>query len=270
MRRAQILVIDSGLGGLTVLADIRRLLPDIGVTYIADNAAFPYGQWSPGALAERLVRMAASACKARAYDAVVLACNTASTTSLAALRSALAIPVVGVVPAIKPAGEQSTTRIIGLLATPATVDTPYVGELVAQFASDCHVIRVGPPDLADLAETHCGGRTVDEQRLSAILSPFFGADAPDVDTVVLGCTHYPLLLDLLRPLAPKHVRWLQPGPAVARRLAQVLRPELPQRPAEDDTIVFTAALTLTDAQRRLLDRHGLHKVEQRAALPVST
>lgn len=217
-----VLVTDSGVGGLSVVRAIRSALPGVRIIYLADNAAFPYGKLVPTILIERLTGLAKRLVADYRCDAMVVACNTASTIALDALRGVLAIPVVGTVPAIKTAGAVSKTRVIGLLATEATVSGPYIHDLIAKFAADCEVVKIGSPDLAAIAEAYARGTPPDRARINDILAPFFGPHAPKVDAVVLGCTHYPLLIDALRATGPKNVQWLDPSPAIADRLKTVL------------------------------------------------
>lgn len=211
------------------------------MVYLADNAWFPYGKRSEEALIGRLIRLVEAALDAHPCDAIVVACNTASTVVLDALRARFPQPIVGVVPPIKTAGEISRTRVIGLLATEATVSRPYVKNLVAQFAADCKLISIGSPRLAQMAEDKLRGVPVDRDALREILVPFFGG-GDQVDTVVLGCTHYPLLLEELQAVSPLGIHWLDSSPAIARRLAQVLS-ELPSGGSErSDEVLFTAVL----------------------------
>jgi glutamate racemase len=240
MQRA--LVIDSGVGGLSVARAIRAAMPDLAIVYIADNAWFPYGQRSEQALTARLIELVEHALEAYPCEAVVVACNTASTVVLDALRARFAQPIVGVVPPIKTAGEVSRSRVIGLLATEATVLRPYVKNLAAQFAADCELVSVGSPRLAEMAEEKVRGEGVDLDALREILQPFFGEGAPPVDTVVLGCTHYPLLLDELQAVSPPGVRWLDSSPAIARRLAQVLVEQAEAAHKLADHVLFTARI----------------------------
>lgn len=218
----RIVAFDSGLGGLTVVSAIRDLLPDLGIVYLADNALFPYGALDEETLIARVPALVVKACEAYGADAIVIACNTASTAVLDALRRQVEVPVVGVVPAIKPAGEQSRSRVIGLLATEGTVSRAYVDDLVRQFAADCRVIRVGSQKLARIAEDHMRGVPPDPDAIRDILTPFFDGPPPHADTIVLGCTHFPLVLEALKAAAPPDVTWLDPAPAIARRLKDVL------------------------------------------------
>lgn len=236
-----VLVLDSGVGGLTVVRAIRAALPALRLSYLADNAGFPYGAQSVAVLAERVGALVASAQARLDVAAVVVACNTASTTVLDALRRRFTLPIVGVVPAIKPAGALSRTRHIALLATAATVQREYIDTLAARFAPDCRITRVGSPVLADMAEARVRGEPVDHDALRAILAPLHATGSVPIDTVILGCTHYPLLLDALQAVSPAGLRWLDPAPAVARRLADVLTNVREDRP--DGALVRRPALT---------------------------
>lgn len=275
--RPRLLVFDSGLGGLTVLREIRRQLPQAALLYLADNGAFPYGDWADGALAARLESLIGAALARFRPDIVVLACNTATTIALEALRRRFAVPFVGSVPPIKPAAAASRSRSIGLLATPATVRRPYVERLIAEFAADCRVHRLGPPDLARLAESKMQGRPVDLERLSALLAPLFnGVDGPPCDAVALGCTHYPLLIEELRQVAPRPLQWFDPAPAIARRTAALARAlpasiaPAPTGEAEgfpDATAILTAPPVAPEDYRRVLAGFGLAQMETLALVP---
>jgi glutamate racemase len=216
-----VLVLDSGIGGLSVVRAIRAAAPGLRLSYLADFAAFPYGTMAEDALIARVTGLVATAVTRLHIDAVVIACNTASTVVLETVRQRIDIPFVGVVPPVKPAGEISRARSIAVLATEATVRRRYLDDLVARFAPDCHVVRVGSPELARMAEDTVRGRPVDRDRLRAIIAPLFAVEPP-VDAIVLGCTHYPFLLPDLRAIVGGDVAWCDPAPAVARRLIDVL------------------------------------------------
>jgi glutamate racemase len=216
-----VLVLDSGIGGLSVVRAIRAAAPGLRLSYLADFAFFPYGAKAEAALIDRVAGLVAGAVARLQVDAVVIACNTASTVVLEAVRARFAMPFVGVVPPVKPAGEASKTRSIAVLATEATVRRRYLDDLVARFAADCHVVRVGAPELAQMAEDTVRGKPVDRDRLRTILAPLL-AVTPTVDAVVLGCTHYPFLLPDLKAVVDRGVAWFDPAPAVARRLLDVL------------------------------------------------
>src|SRR3954470_19617840 len=191
---APILFFDSGVGGLSVLAPTRALLPNAPIVYAADSAGFPYGKRSEADLAERVPTLLARLVGQFHPLLAVIACNTASTIALDHARSALDLPIVGTVPAIKPAAEVSKTRVIGVLGTEATVRQPYVDDLAAKFAADCTLIRHGSPELVDLAEAKLSGEHVGIDAVRAAAQPMFDAPSGErIDTVVLACTHFPLL-----------------------------------------------------------------------------
>lgn len=215
----RVLVFDSGIGGLSVAACIHRQLPGAGLIYLADNAGFPYGDQPESVVIDRSCTLIARALKQFPADVVVVACNTASTVVLPHLRSMMSVPVVGVVPAIKPAAAKTRNRRIGLLATPATVRRPYLDRLIEEFAGDCQVERIGHPGLVRWAEELVAGGVVPDGELTEAMKAF--ADA-GVDTVVLGCTHYPLLLESLRQSLPAVRFWVDSGEAIARRVAWLL------------------------------------------------
>ncbi|MGL4242322.1 MAG: glutamate racemase [Beijerinckiaceae bacterium] len=226
-----ILVFDSGLGGLTVHAEVRNLLPDARYAYVADDAAFPYGRLAAEACATRVVEVVGHAIRRFAPDIAVIACNTASTVALPALRAAFATPFVGTVPAVKPAAALSASKMISILGTPGTVSREYTHDLIIQHAADCRVQLVGAPRLAELAEAHLRGDPVaDRDVLSEIAPCFREKDGRRTDTVALACTHYPLLLDVYRRVAPWEVAWIDPAPAIARRVQSLLgTPQFIQR-----------------------------------------
>ncbi|QWG15108.1 glutamate racemase [Bradyrhizobium sediminis] len=223
-----ILVFDSGLGGLTVLREIVRARPDAHYVYVADDAFFPYGHHSEEQIIARVVPLIGELIAARAPDLVVIACNTASTLVMSDLRAEYQVPFVGTVPAIKPACASSRTKRVSVLGTKGTVQREYTRALIRDFSQGCEVTLVGSPELASLAETALSGEAVGDAAIAAEIAPcFVGAGASDparTDTVVLACTHYPLLLDRLKRLAPWPVDWIDPAPAIARRVSDLLGP----------------------------------------------
>ncbi len=213
---------DSGVGGLTIVQAIQQAMPHLTITYLADNVGFPYGTLSRNTLVQRVVALVENVVRQTPpIDAIIIACNTASTVVLPHLRQRFGIPIIGVVPPIKPAGEISITRTVGLLATPETVRRQYVDNLIRQFSADCRFVRIGTPQLAAMAEAKVRGIAVDMETLADILSPLITA-TPRVDTVIFGCTHYPLLAEEMLLLTDKSIHWLNPAPAIARRLKSVL------------------------------------------------
>jgi glutamate racemase len=218
-----VLVFDSGAGGMSVARQIRSLLPQLPLCYVADDAGFPYGDWPEEALSAHCVELLVRLVDELRPCAVVIACNTASTLVLAPLRARLSIPVVGTVPAIKPAAEISPSGLVTVLATPATVVRDYTFDLIRRFAPDTAITLVGARRLARLAEAAIAGKDVDREVLAQEIAPcFVTKNGARTDVVVLACTHYPLLLDEMKRVAPWPVDWLDPAPAIARRLANVL------------------------------------------------
>ena len=220
-----ILVFDSGLGGLTVLREIVASRPDAHYVYVADDAFFPYGHHSEAAIIARVVPLIGELIEAHAPDLVTIACNTASTLVMSQLRARYTLPFVGTVPAIKPACASSKTKRVSVLGTRGTVQREYTRKLIHDFAQGCEVTLVGSPELASLAEAALSGIEVDDKDIAAELAPCFVEHAQArTDTVVLACTHYPLLMDRFLRLAPWPVEWIDPAPAIARRVADLLGP----------------------------------------------
>jgi len=221
MRR--VLIFDSGVGGLSVLDAIAASGHALELDYVADNAWLPYGLKSDAELRARVPLLLSRLVAQWAPDAVVVACNTVSTLALEAVRGALDVPVVGVVPPIKPAAALTRTGTIGLLATPATVRRTYTNDLIAQFASGARVVRFGSAALVDAAERKLRGEAVPAAALEEAIAGLF--DAPgggDIDVVALACTHFPLLAEDLARAAPRPCVWLDSGEAIARRVSHVL------------------------------------------------
>jgi glutamate racemase len=223
-----ILVFDSGLGGLTVLREIVAARPDAHYVYVADDAFFPYGHHSEDRIVARVVPLIGELIAAHTPDLVVIACNTASTLVLSHLRNEYKVPFVGTVPAIKPACMRSKTKRVSVLGTRGTVQREYTKALIRDFAQGCEVTLVGSADLASLAEAALSGREASDPEILAEFAPCFVGQSQEVsartDTIVLACTHYPLLMDRLVALAPWPVDWIDPAPAIARRVSDLLKP----------------------------------------------
>ena len=261
-RAPKVLVFDSGLGGLTVHAEVAALRPDADYLYLADDAGFPYGRWAERELVARVASVIGHFVESFAPDLVVIACNTASTLVLPDLRSAFpAIPFVGTVPAIKPAAALSRSKMISVLATPGTVARDYTRGLIESFAGDCRVTLVGSTALAGLAEAAMAGAAVDEPAIAAEIAPCFVAEGEArTDCVVLACTHYPLLLERLTRLAPWPVIFIDPAAAIARRVDAVLVAHGHRRGrnrAEGATAVLTSGRVPGPALLETLARFGL-------------
>ncbi len=217
-----VLFFDSGVGGLSIVAPARALLPHARFVYAADSAGFPYGTKSEAEIAARVPALLGRLAERYRPRLIVIACNTASTIALPVVRAALDLPIVGTVPAIKPAAEASVTRTIGVLGTEATVRQAYVDDLAARFAADCTVIRHGSAELVELAEAKLRGETLDPARFGAVLAGLFGQPGGDaIDVVVNACTHFPLVESELAAAAPHRVRFVDGGAGIARRIAHL-------------------------------------------------
>ena len=234
-----ILIFDSGVGGLSIAEPVRAALPRAPIVYAADSAGFPYGIKSEGEIAARVPALLGRLAERYRPRLIVIACNTASTIALPAVRAALDLPIVGTVPAIKPAALLSRTRAIGVLGTEATVRQPYVDDLAARYAGDCTVIRHGSAALVALAEGMLAGDVPDPAAVRAELDGLF--DQPggaDIDVIVNACTHFPLLEPVMRRVAP-NVNFVDGGPGIARRVAYLTQEQdWPDQP-EPHRLVFT-------------------------------
>jgi glutamate racemase len=259
--RKTILIFDSGLGGLTVYREVVAARADADFLYVADDAAFPYGALAEPALISRVVALMDELIAAHRPDLVVIACNTASTIVLAELRKKFTVPFVGTVPAIKPACAGSVTKRVSVLGTEATVKREYTRALIRDYAQDCEVTLVGSPTLASYAEAELDGAPAGDTEIRAEIGPCFRDGAKRTDTVVLACTHYPLLLHRLRQLAPWPVNFIDPAPAIARRVVELLGPS----PAAAGRGTTQANFTSGRVPQAVLARFGFHQ----AALAAS-
>ncbi|CAN5515767.1 glutamate racemase [soil metagenome] len=257
-----VLFFDSGVGGLSVLAPARALLPHMPVVYVADSAGFPYGTKSEAQIAARVPALLGRLAERYRPRLIVIACNTASTIALASVREALDLPIVGTVPAIKPAALISKTRTIGVLGTEATVRQPYVDDLAARFAGDCVVLRHGSAELVELAEAKLRGAPGVPARYAAILEGLFGQPGgAAIDTIVNACTHFPLVAEELAAAAPRAVTFVDGGPGIARRIADLTRGQAWPTTPVAGVAVFTRRDTASDALAPALARFGLDSIE---------
>ena len=257
-----LLIFDSGMGGLSVLRPIRELLPTAPIVYVADSAGYPYGTKSEAEIAARVPALLGRLAERFDPELIVIACNTASTIALDAVRSALDLPIVGTVPAIKPAAERSSSRVIGVLGTEATVRQPYVDRLAAEFAADCTILRHGSAELVDLAERKLRGEApaLEDYRraLGGLLSQPGGGR---IDYVVLACTHFPLVEAELRAAAPRPLGFVDGKEGIARRTAWLTRNVTwPAEPSRGRAL-FTRWSPELAAYRAGLSEHGLDLVE---------
>jgi glutamate racemase len=262
-----VLVFDSGLGGLTVLAEVVRQRPDVSCLYAADDAGFPYGRMSEAELIARVGTVMAHLVSDYAPDAVIIACNTAATAVLPHLRASYPqIPFIGTVPAVKPAANQSQSKLISVLATPGTVARDYTHDLARTYAAHCDVTLVGSTQLASLAEAYMKGEYVADAAIEAEIAPsFVEKDGQRTDCIVLACTHYPLLLRQFERLAPWLVAWIDPAEAIARRLDHVLQEKLGALTSDTENwprhgALFTSGDAPSPALAKALNERGIGRI----------
>lgn len=237
--------------------EIVALRPDARFVYAADDVGFPYGRLSEQELSERVVSVMRMLIDAHQPDLVVVACNTASTLVLADLRKHFTVPFVGTVPAIKPACAASQTRLVSVLGTEATVTREYTKKLIADFGQGCDVTLVGSRRLAVLAEAQLRGEAVDDADIADEIAPcFVQREGLRTDTVVMACTHYPLLGAHLTRIAPWPVTFVDPAPAIARRVVDLLGPAVPALAKTAAQFVFTSGQKPTPALETALSRFG--------------
>jgi glutamate racemase len=256
-----ILVLDSGVGGLSVLRPIRALLPNAPILYVADNAGYPYGLKTEQEIEARVPALLGRLAERFDPELIVIACNTASTIALDAVRAALDLPIVGTVPAIKPAASLSKTRAIGVLGTAATVVQPYVDRLADEFAADCIVLRHGSAELVELAEARLRGERTDPDDYAHALDGLLTQPGGDrIDTIVLACTHFPLVEEELRAAAPRPLAFVDGKEGIARRTAWLLRDkDWAEQP--EGRALFTRRDESWRAYVAGLARYGLTRVE---------
>lgn len=244
MPSGPILFLDSGVGGLSVLQAVSAALPQAPLVYCADSAGFPYGTKGEAEVSARVAGLLGRLAERIRPSLIVIACNTASTIALGYVRPVLSVPVVGTVPAIKPAAEQSRSRVIGVLGTEATVRQPYVADLSARFAADCLVLKHGSAALVQAAEARLRGEPVDPSVYRAALDGLLAQPGGDrLDTVVLACTHFPLVAEELAAAAPRPLRFIHGADGIARRCAYLLQGRDWARPKADGIAIFTGGVS---------------------------
>ncbi|MDX3908521.1 MAG: glutamate racemase [Sphingobium sp.] len=259
---APILFFDSGVGGLSILEPARKRLPTAPVIYAADSAGFPYGTKSEAEIAARVPALLGRLVERYRPRLVVIACNTASTIALSAVRAALDVPVVGTVPAIKPAAEQSKTRVIGVLGTDATVRQPYVDRLAAEHGADCTILRHGSAALVALAEAKLRGEPLDPAVAATALDGLLSQPRGDeMDVVVLACTHFPLVTQELAAASPRTLTFVDGGAGIARRIAYLTEGQPWPGAYAPGRAVFTRLDDATRALAPALREFGLDRIE---------
>lgn len=265
--KPRILVFDSGVGGLSVAREIQQRMPWLPLVYASDNGFFPYGTKAEDALIARVDKVINRLLQKYPVDILVIACNTASTLTLPHLRNQLSLPIVGVVPAIKPAAKLSQSAVIGLLATPATVARPYTHELIREYAPQCDVISLGSSELVQIAEQKLRGEMIDNNLIANITAELMQHEkAPLMDVLVLACTHFPLLKEEIRECLPNKIQLIDSGEAIARRVDYLLQNHaLLQVNADDATAqaeniaVFTKETPETERLSAALTTFGITK-----------
>ena len=255
----RILIFDSGVGGLSIFQEIQKKLPFANLIYASDNAFFPYGTKGEDELIARVDKVLHEIIAIFPVDIVVVACNTASTLTLPHIRSHFTQPVVGVVPAIKPAAAISKSQVIGLLATPATVARPYTHKLISDYAPNAKVILVGSSELVQLAEHKLRGDEITSSQLKPILKPFFDhPDGQNMDVLVLACTHFPLLRNEIASQFSAELKLIDSGEAIARRVASLLEINDVVRSTPEYWAVFTKASASVDALKPQLAQFDIY------------
>jgi len=256
-----ILLFDSGVGGLTVLAELRKLLPDAPVIYAADLAGLPYGNKSEAQIAARVAGLLGRLSERYRPRLVCIACNTASTIALGMVREVLEIPVVGTVPAIKPAAALSRSGVIGLLGTEATVRQAYVDRLEADFANGHRLLRHAAPGLVEAAEAKLRALPVDMAVIKAAADALRAMpDGESIDTVVLACTHFPLLAEELAQAFGPDVQLIDGAAGIARRIVQLTEGQAFARTVPD-LAVTTGPLADLETLAPQFARHGIERLE---------
>lgn len=253
-----ILLYDSGMGGLTVYDAIRQTLPHAHYLYCFDNAYFPYSEKSENVLIERATAIVQYIAEKQPLDLVVVACNTASTVVLPALREQFDFPIVGTVPAIKPAALISRTKTIGLLATKGTVSRPYVDSLIEKYADDCIVEKIGTTDLVEIVEEKQRTGQVDMARLKAVVEPWLSH--PTLDTVILGCTHFPLVKSELQQLLPNVPFFVDPNNGIAQRVKDLLKETQSHHRTTAHLAYCTAQYSDFAEKQRIMQQWGFQRL----------
>ncbi len=259
---APILLFDSGVGGLSVLAALRKILPAAPVIYASDQAGLPYGTKTEVQIATRVAGLLGRMSERYRPRLVCIACNTASTIALGMVREVLEVPIVGTVPAIKPAAAMTQSGVIGLLGTAATVRQAYVDNLQREFASGKMLLRHAAPQLVDVAEAKLRGQSIDEAAIASAVAGLRNQPSGDaIDTVVLACTHFPLLRKELGQQFGPGVRMIDGAEGIARRIADLTRGQEFIR-SNPDRAITTGPIEQLESLRKTLDDYGLHQFDR--------
>ncbi|WP_457913649.1 glutamate racemase [Candidatus Gillettellia adelgis] len=259
--RPTVLVLDSGVGGLSVYQAVRQLLPELHYIYAFDNVAFPYGEKSAALITKRVLAITSAVQQRYPMVIVIIACNTASIISLSALRERFRFPIVGVVPAIKPAVRLTVNGVIGLLATRGTIQHTYIHRLITRFGAECKIELLGSAELVELAEAKLHGETVSLAMLKNILNPWLTMNQPP-DTIILGCTHFSFLVEELTLVLPAGVRLVDSSAAIARRSAWLISTQKNLILTQEDNLAYCMVRNKkTHILQPLLKRYGFQRLE---------
>ncbi|MCX8671651.1 glutamate racemase [Gilliamella sp. B2865] len=264
-----VLVFDSGIGGLSIYNEIYNKIPYLRYIYAFDNEMFPYGDKSSEFLIKRVSHIIDTIIESYSIDLAVIACNTASTICLPSLRSKFSFPIVGVVPAIKPASIITKNKCIGLLATKATIQRAYTSNLIKEFAPDCNVKLLGLSELAYIAENKLQGIDVDMQQLEMLMQPWLNLPVIP-DTIVLGCTHYPFIKDELKLLFP-NTTFIDSGNAIASRVYSLLNERfdlksVTAQSSTDNIVLSTLCNLQVEKLMEKLSKYNLDKYQRISVL----
>ncbi|MFM2410767.1 MAG: hypothetical protein RL481_1595 [Pseudomonadota bacterium] len=263
-----LLFLDTGVGGLSVFAKVRAALPQAAMIYAADYAGIPYGEKTEMEVATRVCALIGLLSERYKPRLVVIACNTASVIALAHVRAVLGVPIVGTVPAIKPASLMTKTGIFGLLGTKATIRQPYVDRLEAEFAADKTMLRHAAPGLVHVAEAKLRGEAIDMQICrDAIAGLIEQPGGERLDAMVLGCTHFPLLEAELaqagRDLGhPYPIHFLDGSDGIARRILHLTEGQGWANTPPRGLFLTTGALSDMEAYRAELAAYGLTEIDK--------
>ncbi|MEO0689146.1 MAG: glutamate racemase [Pseudomonadota bacterium] len=263
--KSPILLFDTGVGGLTVHAALRELLPDAPVIYAADYAGLPYGEKTEAEVAARVAGLLGRMAERWHPRLVCIACNTASTIALGMVREVLEIPIVGTVPAIKPAASVTTCETFALIGTNATIRQTYVDDLEAQFANGKRLIRIAAPELVDLAEAKLRGEPIETGAIKAIAAQLREkSEGEPIDCLVLACTHFPLLADEFSQVFGADIKLIDGAEGIARRIAHLNKEQDFNRKGHD-RFVTTGSLGRTHGLAKALGKRGFGAIESFAS-----
>lgn len=216
----RILFFDSGIGGLSIYHEVIARFPQYQYSYCLDNAAFPYSEKTESFIVARVRAICQAIAKIQTLDAIVIACNTASTACLPQLFDDFSLPIIGTFPAIQQAATLSETKRLALIATKGTIQRQAVADLISHFASHCQVEKFGSTLLVEMAENKLQGQQVNLSELEEHLAPLKAIT--DLDCVMLGCTHFPFLQTELSHVLPQVKHFVHPGKAIAEKVGELL------------------------------------------------